>query len=208
MNTPSDSTPGTNGQRSPASAATPRPRRRRLGPRIVGVALGSLLGLLLPLLLIAYFRSGGQIPALTPQRLETARSLWQAHGPRDYEMDLRIGGRQPGVVHIKVHDDQPTAMTRDGVTPKRRATWSAWTVPNMLDTLEIELAGADNPERGFGAPPGARVIERADFDPKTGYPRAYERFILGTALDMSWQVVSFTALPTSAAAAQHPSPNR
>ncbi|HEX3655797.1 MAG TPA: hypothetical protein VHV55_08330 [Pirellulales bacterium] len=201
MNSTPNSTSGAaNGQHSPRSAAAPRARRRRLGPRIVGLALGSLLGLLVPLMLIVYLRSGGQMPELTPQRLEAARSQWQAHGPSAYAMDLRIGGRQPGVVHIEVHDDQPTAMTRDGVTPKRRASWSAWTVPNMLDTLEIELAGAANPERGFGAPPQARVIERADFDPETGYPRAYERFILGTSLDMSWQVVSFTALPKSAAA--------
>lgn len=208
MNLPSDSTAGSaNGQRPPPSPATPRTPRRRLGPRIVGLALGSLLGLLLPALLILYLRSGGQLPVLTPQRLDAARGQWQAHGPADYEMDVRIGGRQPGVVHIEVHDDQPTAMTRDGVTPKRRASWSAWTVPNMFDTLDIELAGAANPERGFGAPPAARVIERADFDPHTGYPRAYERFILGTALDMSWQVISFTALPPPAGAAKKSSPN-
>jgi hypothetical protein len=175
---------------------------------MLGLALGSLLGLLLPVLLIAYLRSGGRLAVLTPDRLEAARSRWQAHGPAGYEMELRIGGRQPGVVHIVVQHDQPTAMTRDGVTPKRRASWNAWTVPSMFDTLEIELAGAANPERGFGAPSGARVIERADFDPETGYPRAYERFVLGTALDMSWQVVRFAALPRSAQAGQEISPQQ
>ena len=185
-----------NGQ-PPPPVAEARPRRSRLGPRVIGVALGSLLGILLPVMLISYFRAGAQSPPLTNARLEAARARWQANGPQDYEMHISIGGRQPGVAQIVVHDGHPVAFTRDGITPKRRATWDAWTVPNMFETLDIELAGAANPQSGFGAPAGARVIERAEFDPETGCPIAYERFILGTPLDMSWRVTQFTSLPKS-----------
>jgi hypothetical protein len=188
------------GHRQPTPSDLPR-RRRRLGPRLAGLALGALLGLLLPLFFLFYSRSGGQLPPLTRAMLDSARSQWQAQGIADYEMDIRIGGRRSGLVHIEVHDGQATAMTRDGVTPKRRATWDAWTVPSMFDMLETELSGAANPAKAFGAPEGSRVIERAAFDSQTGCPRAYERFVLGTSLDMSWQVAQFRVLDKSAASA-------
>jgi hypothetical protein len=172
---------------------------------VAGLVIGASLGLLLPLALVIYFRSAGQLPGLTSERLAAAESQWRSQGASSYEMDIRIGGRQPGLVHIEVRDGQTTAMTRDGVTPKRRATWDAWSVPSMFDTLEIELAGAANPAKAFGAPADARVIELAEFDPQLGYPRAYQRSILGTTLDMSWQVAQFRPL-TGAAASTPPTP--
>lgn len=194
---PLNASPEHAANRSNGQAPLPAVRSRspRLGPRVVGVVLGALLGLLVPIILVSYYRSGSQLPVLTHERLEAASARWQTNGPQNYEMQIKIGGRQPGVVQIVVDAGHPVAFTRDGVTPKRRATWDAWTVPNMLDMLDTELAGAANPQTGFGAPPGARVIERAEFDPETGCPIAYERIVLGTALDMSWRVTQFSSLP-------------
>lgn len=198
MNQPSRSeSAGSANGRSDIAAPVRRPRR--LGPRVAGLLVGALLGLVLPVLVISLFRSGHQLPALTPERLEAARAAWQAHGPDSYEMEIRIAGRRPGTVRITVLDGEPVAMTRDGVTPKRRASWDAWTVPGMFDTLELELADADHPERGFGASPQARVVELARFDDRTGCPLEYQRYILGTPLDMSWQVTEFKALTAESA---------
>jgi hypothetical protein len=60
----------------------------------------------------------------------------------------------------------------------------------MFDTLEQELDLAARPEGAFGQP-GARAVMRALFDPELGLPRRYERFVLGTAYEVRWQVTRF-----------------
>lgn len=132
-----------------------------------------------------------RLPLLTPQDLERARKLWQANGPADYDLELHIRGRQPGVVRLSVRNGRVTHMTRDGVTPRQRRTWSAWTVESQLEMIALELEAAANPAAGFGAPPGARVVQRAAFDPHYGYPRQYQRHVLYTPLEIEWEVVLF-----------------
>ena len=135
-----------------------------------------------------------RVPLLTPEALARAREMWRTNGPADYELEVHIRGRQPGVVRLTVRAGQVTRMTRDGVVPRQRRTWSAWTVESQFELIELELEAAADPERGFGAPPGARVVQRAAFDPHYGYPRRYQRHVLYTPLEVEWEVVRFRAM--------------
>ncbi|HEV3025817.1 MAG TPA: DUF6174 domain-containing protein [Pirellulales bacterium] len=149
---------------------------------LVGMVLGTIgTGLVL--------RTRSLLPPLTADGLAAAEERWKEHESADYNMDVEIGGRQPGHFHVEVRSGRATKVTRNGVEPQRR-TWDTWTVPGMFDTLEQELDLAARPEGAFGQP-GARAVMRALFDPELGLPRRYERFVLGTAYEVRWQVTRF-----------------
>ena len=102
---------------------------------------------------------------------------------------------------------QVTNMTRDGIAPKRRGTWDYWSVDAQLEIIGEELRKAHDPEKGFQAPPGSQVVQRAEFDERLGYPRDYHRIVLGASLEIRWQITHFEALPVKAkAAAEKPGP--
>jgi len=159
----------------------------------MGLALGILLALV-SILAVAVARRGPSAPAITREDLAAAEQRWQEHGPASYNMDLTIGGRQPGPVHIEVRDGKVTRMTRDGVVPSQRRTWEYWTVPEQFETIRQDFDSAETPG-GFGATPGTQTILRADFEPQYGYPRRYQRFVLGTDLNVDWQVTRFEPVP-------------
>ena len=155
----------------------------------MGLALGVLLALV-SILAVAVARRGPVAPEITRQDLAAAEGRWQEHGPASYNMDLMIGGRQAGPVHIEVRDGNVTRMTRDGVVPSQRRTWDYWTVPEQFETIRQDFDSAET-SGGFGAAPGTQTILRADFDPQYGYPRHYQRFVLGTNLNVDWLVTHF-----------------
>lgn len=109
-------------------------------------------------------------------------------------MDITIGGRQPGEVHIEVRDGTVTKMTRDGVTPSQSRTWEYWTVPEQFETIAQDFDSAER-SGGFGAAPGTQTTLKAEFDTTLGYPRRYERYVLGTNLNVDWTVTRFEAVP-------------
>jgi hypothetical protein len=156
----------------------------------VGTVLGLLLGgaLAAGALLIAY---RDPTPELTQAAFEAAERQWSERGPRSYDMDLAIEGNRPGTVHVEVRGGEVVHMMRDGVEPKQRRTWGVWTVPGQFETIGLELDKADNPTEGFEAPPGARMVQRARFDPQYGYPARYHRIILGSNLELDWRVTRF-----------------
>lgn len=155
-----------------------------------GAVWGSLATLVVTAAVLVFvFRA--RTPLLTEAALQAARQRWSRHGPDSYELDLEIHGRQPGRVHLEVANGRVIKMTRDGVTPRRKITWEAWTVPGQFDTIELELSKAADPARGFGAPAGSQLVQRAEFDPRWGYPRLYQRMIMGTALEIDWTVTRF-----------------
>ena len=61
----------------------------------------------------------------------------------------------------------------------------------MFDTLHQEIENAQDPDGPFGSPPGSQVVERAAFDERFGYPRRYQRIVMGTELEIAWEVVGF-----------------
>ena len=176
---------------------------RRLQKRALAVLLGAGLALAVGFAVLATW-TRPTTPPLTREALALARERWHAASVRDYDLDVEIFGRQPGVVHLEVRDGAPTAMTRDGRTPSQRRTWDAWTVEYQLSTIADELAGANDPARAFGAPADARVVQRAQFDPELGYPIDYQRAVLGTPLDVEWRTVRFIRRDPSPALAEAP----
>ncbi len=157
-------------------------------------ALAVMLGGGVALVLVAIFVmrwSGPSLPPLTRAMFDEAHRKWRDAGILDYDLDIEIQGRQPGVVHLEVRGGEPTAMTRDGRTPSQRRTWDAWTVENQLSMIHDELDGAGDAAKTFGAPPGSRVVQRARFDPELGYPLDYQRAVLGTPLEVEWRTIKF-----------------
>lgn len=174
-----------------APRSTSRLRRRTLAI-FGGAVLGSLACLLAFVAVMIARRES--LPPLTRASYEAALERWHSRGPASYRLDIDLEGRQPGRIHVEVHQGEVTRMTRDGVEPGQKRTWDYWSVPGQFDTLERELEMAANPQASFGAQPGA-VIQQAAFDPTYGYPLHYRRFVLGTDLEVDWKVTHFEPLP-------------
>ena len=144
-------------------------------------------------LLLLILRRGPALPEITRADLAAAEKKWDATHPPGYDMDVTIGGRQPGVVHIEVRGGTVTKMTRDGITPSQSRTWEYWTVPEQFETIRQDFDSSET-EGGFGAAPGAQTILKAEFDQRYGYPRRYERHVLGTDLTAEWTALRFEAV--------------
>jgi hypothetical protein len=154
---------------------------------LLGLAASSLIGLVV---LIATARIS-RTP-LTQAAYEEAAARWDKHGPASYDLDVELGGRRPGKVHVEVRDGEVTHMTRDGVEPRQRRTWFYWSVPGQLDTIELELEMAKDPVKSYGASGAREVALWAEFDPKYGYPRRFDRVVMGASdLEVHWKVTSF-----------------
>jgi hypothetical protein len=175
-----------------SASAVGRPRRFRASMLAAGCAVGSLVTLLTFAGVALFLRTRGTVPPLTADDLEAAERLWDEFGPADYDLDVELGGRQSGRFHVEVRSGRTTKVTRNGVPPQRR-TWDTWTVPGMFDTLYQELELAAQPDGAFGQP-GARAVQRANFDDQLGFPRRYERFVLGTVYEIRWEVTRFEAV--------------
>jgi hypothetical protein len=160
------------------------------------VALGAAAGAVLTivaLVALAVVSRRQAAPELTEDTLQTARQRWQQHGPTDYRMDLIVTGRQASRYHVEVRDGKPTQVLRNE-RPTTARTWHYWTVPGLFEVLEHDMDCSEDPTRGFGAKPGSRAVLRAVFDEGLGYPRKFERLILGEPnLDMTWEVNRFEA---------------
>jgi len=172
-------------------AGAPR-RQFRASLLLAGCAAGSLVTLLAIFGVGLVLRARSTLPPLAADDLAAAERLWEENAPGDYNLEVEIGGRQSGRFHVEVRSGKATHVTRNGVPPQRR-TWDTWTVPGMFDTLHQELELAEKPEGAFGQP-GARAVERVVFDDQLGFPRRYERFVLGTVYEVRWEVTQFEAV--------------
>jgi hypothetical protein len=174
------------------STAASRPRRRslRASDLVAGAAAGGLITLLAIVGLVVVSRRQATA-TLTAESMHAAQQRWQKNAPSDYQMEITVTGRQPSHYDIDVEEGIPTAVLRNGREIARR-NWTYWTVPGLFDVIEHDMECAEDPTRGFGAQPGSTVVLRADFDPRLGYPRKFERLILGEPqLDMTWEVTTF-----------------
>jgi hypothetical protein len=168
----------------------PAQRRKNLKPLACGIAAGIALAGLVTLVLLFFF-ARGSTPPLTEEALLAAVERWEAHGPASYRIELVVSGTRSGPVELEVRDGEPVRLLRDGRAPARH-TWDFWTVPGQLEAMQTELTG--DPGVLFGVPDRSHVILRAEFDPQLGYPRQYERQVLGKAVEIGWQVLRFQPL--------------
>jgi Family of unknown function (DUF6174) len=179
----------------PPAAGAPSKNIRRVRP--AALALGLAVGLALVIVAVLAFAilTGDRMPRLTEADYKAALARWEAHGPADYNLDLELAGNRPGKIHVEVRAGQVVHMTRDGVEPKQIRTWDYWTVPGQLDTIGEELEMARDPAASFNSPDATQMVMWAEFDPKYGYPKRYDRVVLGTDFETHWKVTRFESLP-------------
>lgn len=170
-------------------AKAPR-KRKRLPSLIAGVVIGCGLSILAVLLVLFVFVRD-TLPPLTEAALTSAIQRWEERGPKGYRLTILVSGERSGSVELEVRDGEPVSLVRDGRTPARH-TWDFWTVPGQLDAIQGELTG--DPLAMFGVPDHAQVIQRAEFDAELGYPRKYQRHVLGRQFETGWEIVKFEAL--------------
>lgn len=185
----------------------PRSLRDR-HPLAFGAAVGlggvSIVAIVLFIVIAAVRRQ----PQLTSAVYEAAAARWDANGPASYDLDLELTGRRPGKIHVEVRDGEITHMVRDGVEPKQKRTWYYWSVPGQFDTIEQELEMAKDPVVSYGAPSAESVVLWAKFDPQFGFPRQFDRIVMGADLEIHWKVTHFEALDEKNAAASGGAPER
>lgn len=168
----------------------PPVRRSRSRPLALGIAFGLLIGITISVAgLIYFFRSS--VPILTPDALAAAEKRWAELGPSSYDVDLELQGTQAGTIQVEVRQGEVTRMIRNGRQPSQRRTWYYWSIPGQFETIAVDLDHAANPEQGFGVPAGSAAVLRAEFDPQYGYPRFYQRILLGTPIHVEWKVTRF-----------------
>jgi hypothetical protein len=174
-----------------AGAARPRAwRRRRLF--VFGLLVGLVGVMALAAIVSAVVVSWqDRAPRLTRADYEAAAKRWEANGPASYNLDLELAGRRGGKIHVEVRDGEVTRMTRDGIQPMQKRTWYYWSVPGQFDTIEQELDMARDAAASYGMPAGAEVAMWAEFDPKYGYPRRFDRVLLGADIEVHWKVTRF-----------------
>jgi hypothetical protein len=153
---------------------------------LIGVALLIIAGLLALKVFVA-----DDMPVLTEAAFQAATEQWQARGPASYDLDVQIGGAQPGVAHVEVRDGEVAAATRDGL-PLQDWNKDEWTVLGQFEALEREFEFAADPQGEMNAPPGAKISLRCEFDPEYGYPRRFHRYATGGAPEVYWRATRFT----------------
>jgi hypothetical protein len=181
-----------------SQAEQPEQPKSRGRARSTALVMGMVTGLLATVLVAAvvlFLTQRQTTPQLTRAALDAAVSRWEANGPANYNLDLVLQGARPGPIHVEVREGKVTQMTRDGVVPSQRRTWEYWTVPGQLDTIGEELDKAEDPQGSFGTPGRGNVVQRAVFDEQFGYPRKYSRIVLGTPLEVRWEITRFEPNP-------------
>lgn len=168
-----------------------RPRRAlRASDVVAGAAVGGFLTLIAVVGFVVLSRRH-TTATLTLDSLHAAEERWASNGLPDYWLDITVTGRQPSRYHVEVKDGEPIEVQRNDRDLDRR-NWRYWTVPGLFDIIEHDIECAEDPTRGFGARRGSTAVLRADFDARLGYPRVFERLILGEPqLDMTWEVTRF-----------------
>jgi hypothetical protein len=124
-------------------------------------------------------------PEMTEEAFQAALQLWEARGPASYDLDVRIGGAQPGVAHVEVRNGVVGTATRDGL-PLQEWNKDEWSIANQFEALAREFEFQEDPQGEMDAPPGAKLWLRCEFDPQYGYPRRFHRHATGGAPEVYW----------------------
>ncbi len=181
-----------NGQRieTPSPLAQDQSGRRfsRLRNLIVGVLIGSAVGLVGTIGLLIYLNRG-QLPIMKPGDFQAAERRWKERGPVDYVMDLQQVSDTKEAIHVEVRNNEVIDMTLGGRQTAKRL-WPLWSVPGLFEFIRIDLKRNENAEKDPAARSSQPVMQQAEFD-TDGLPRAYRRTELATGEVGGWSIVSF-----------------
>lgn len=139
------------------------------------------------------------IPRLSRAGFDSALQRWEHANISDYDIEVEVQGRQAAVYRVAVRNNKVQSALRNGYPLKQRRTQGTWSVPGMFGTIEIDLENVeaaaqsrigDSAEDGAAKNAASRLLLRATFDPRFGYPSYYHRGQLGGE-DVVWRVRRF-----------------
>lgn len=170
---------------------------QRVRPRAIaiGLLLGAVTGLVVVVFVMLFASRKNALPILTRSEFKKASLHWEKRGPKSYNLDLVLTGSQQGDIHVEVRDGEVTLMTRDGVKPAQQRTWDYWSVPGQMEIIGEDLEAAEQESKGPPTRQRPKLVLRAQFDPKLGYPTTYHRVELGNPADTRWEITRFETLP-------------
>jgi hypothetical protein len=157
---------------------------------VVGFAVTTLV------LIGLHFVADRQLQPLTRNAYEAAWQRWQQNGPKSYQLEVEVTGRQAARYQVRVERGEAVSATRDGVPLKQHRVWFTWTVPGMFETIQRDLEQLERAQRGEPNSRGLTVL--VFFDPELGYPVRYlraEQLGPGVNPEAGWTVKQFDILP-------------
>ena len=140
------------------------------------------------------FTSAKRLPVISQERFDAAHRLWEEHGPKSYEIEVKVQGPQAAVYRVQIRHGELASATRNGEPLPLGRTRGIWSVPGMFSTIEIDLAHSGpsgNDETGVRR---MQVTPLGTFDPQYGYPSRYRRVEWGSPMEASWEVTFFRPL--------------
>jgi hypothetical protein len=177
------------GSRRETPPSAPRPALARF---LVWSLVGGVGGIVLMTVVFALAHRDST-PALTPELFDAAHQRWQASGPADYDIEVRVSGPQAAEYRVEIRGGQPQAAWRNGQPLTSRRTFGTWSVPGMFSTISRDIEALERFKAGRER---QELILRAAFDPRYSYPQRYRRIEWGSrkgsdAVTVSWEVTEF-----------------
>jgi Family of unknown function (DUF6174) len=112
----------------------------------------------------AYYNSQQRV---TVQKLEAARTLWDANGPRDYDLTLTKQGGATGRFRVYVRNGKVVLATMDA-RPVEARLYNTLDMPALFDDIQTFLEIDSKPN-------SPRTFTRGVFDPADGHVVQYVR---------------------------------
>lgn len=166
-----------------------KPRMAEHRPGLVVRWIGCVV---LPAVVAAGVAGCSRGETVTADSLAAAKAVWARAGVRNYQLEWKASGTNSAHYVVTVRDGAVTLIV--SLTPKgdevtvHPAEPKFYSVDGLFTTIADELAQLKT-ERPFGQPPEAKVVMRARFDPKLGYPVSYHRDVLGTTQGLAIDVI-------------------
>ena len=126
-------------------------------------------------LVLAVSRGANRWPVLKPSDFRAAQRLWQKRGLANYDVRVRVSGRQPAVYQLQVRNGNVISATRNGNPLKQRRTMGTWSVPGMFGTIAADVANVEKVQQGKADRNTPQIDLRGRFDPRHGFPLQYQR---------------------------------
>ncbi len=143
---------------------------------------------------------GGGMEQVNPTTIAAAKAKWEKAGLKDYNLDWSTSGERNARYRVFVRGGEVKAIYT--VRPDGREIVSKpgqprfYSVEGLFTTIEDEIAQLDQP-RPFNQPKGSAYVLKFDPDPELGYPRAYQRDVLGSPHGIAIRVDRLDRSPPS-----------